>query len=233
MNLRFSYNNSIMAVVTDSYAEILNDPTRMWNTVRGLKNAVDELPPNVRKVLKYISIDSLDPEEPVSVVCDFISSLDAYLTKLERENNYLLSPKLARRVRWSIISCGKKESKEIYDQELFQRIGERMGREKDEGPSFIDINNFIEELTEAGVLSRHQAPHSEATYSLTPEAVEALNALKKIRRYPWAYPINILPKGRVVMEDEKGSSFPEYRKRFLELERQIIEGSNPNLPENV
>ena len=47
--------------------------------------------------------------------------------------------------------------------------------------------------------------------------------MKKIRELPWIYPIDILPKGPFVSEEQKKSkAFPEYLNRFLELEMQII-----------
>jgi hypothetical protein len=201
----------------------------MLRTVSGLREAVNELPPNVRKILKYIARDSIDPYEPVSVVCDFIGSLDKYLSKHIDDDRV----RLARAVRWRTIVNSDKTSGEIFDQDMFERIGEKM-RGKRECPSFNNMNDFIEELTDAGVLYRYQAPHSEALYVLTPEAAEALRVLHTIRGFPWSYPINILPKGPLITKKEECSkAFPEYKKRFLELEMDIIEGRKLDLPENV
>jgi len=217
------------ATAIDLYAEALKDPEKMYNAVVGLKYAVNELQPSVRKILKYIAKDSIDPYKSVSVVCDFINVLDAYLERHAGDED----AKLARSVRWSTIVNSGKTSDEIFKDGMFERIGEKMTGVR-EPPGFTHMDEFINELTDAGVLYRYQAPRSEVRYTLTSEAVEALRVLNQIRKFPWAYPIDILPQGSVVTKDQKNSkAFPEYKKRFLELVGQIIEGVNLNIPENV
>ena len=205
---------------SDPFQEYIEDPEKMLKTVSGLREAVRELPPGVRRVLKYIAKDSLDPYEPVSVVCDFISSLDKYLSKHQDGS------RLARAVDWKTIVYSSKSSVEIYDKTMLERISEKM-KGKLEFPGFLDMNNFIKELTEAGVIFRHQEPNSMAQYILTPEAVEALRVLDKIRKFPWSYPIQNITKTTKTGVDfpqgaKESKSFSTYKKRFLELEMNII-----------
>jgi hypothetical protein len=194
----------------------------MNRTVEGIKDALSALPKSTRKVLRYIAKGSLNPYEPVSVECEFAGNLDAYLKK--RNDDFSLSP--ANSVRWSTACCSNQiESPKIFTGELFERIGEKMNGNKKGGPSFIEMNDFLKELTRKGVLHKSQQPGEETRYALTPEASAAVGIVTKLRKFPWSYHIDILPQGPVVTEAQKNSkAFPKYVERFLELEMQIING---------
>jgi len=205
---------------TDSYQAYLDDPQKMNATVSGIKHTLSPLPKSTRKVLRYIAKDSLNPYEPVSVVCEFAGNLDAYLKKSNDSLN------LSDAVKWTTVSCAdQSESPKIFTEELFERIGEKMSGNKKGGPSFLEMNEFLKELTKKGVLYRSKKRDEETMYALTPEASAAVKIVNKLREFPWSYPIDILPQGPIVTEAQKNSkAFPKYLKRFLQLEMQIING---------
>jgi hypothetical protein len=212
-------SNSPVVPVVDPYQTYLDDPKKMNDTVSGLKDAISALPKNTKKVLRYLAKDSLNPYKPVSVECDFAGKLDVYL----KQRNDSLD--LANAVRWGIICPSESESAKIFTGDLFNRIGEKMNGTKEGGPGFLEMNDFLKEMTKEGVLYRSQQPNSEAMYALTPEASEAVKIVNKVRKFPWSYPIDILPNGPFVSKEQKKSkAFPKYVERFLELEMKIING---------
>ncbi len=212
-----------MVQTADPYQTYLDDPKKMYSTVSGIEDSLSALPKSTRKVLRYIAKDSLDPYKPVSAVCEFVGNLDAYLKK--RNGDYSLSPSNA--VRWSTVCCSDQiESPKIFTGSLFERIGEKMNGNKEGGPSFLEMNDFLKELTKKGVLHRSKQNHEETRYALTPEASAALEIVNKLRTFPWSYPIDIFPQGPAVTEEQKNSkAFPKYKERFLKLEMQIINGN--------
>jgi len=208
---------------TDLLEPYLKRPKHLLEMAECIKEEIWELPLDVRKVLRYIAKDSLDPYAEPSLVYTFVDKLDKYLSSHKLET-------FVRAVRWEYVH--------LYDNKLFgnplelknflEKVADMM---KGKGVNSLHYLEFIDELKKENVL--FETPTIKGVpikIGLTPEACEAKRILDIIRGPSVSmFPIMNLD-GKLPKEAENSKVFLEYKELYINLVAQAINGERIRIP---